>query len=103
MELLMRMGMKKDMLKGEAAARGIGEATARDLAWLGAKVVIADISKSGYAVAKSINDSGGEATFIKTDVSKEESIKNLVNETNRLFGKIDIQVNSAARLKVGLF
>jgi len=106
MELLVRMGLKKDMLKGEVAvitgaARGIGEATARDLAWLGAKVVLADISESGSEVAKSINESGGEAVFIKTDVSKEESIKNLVNETKRIFGKIDIQINSAARLKVG--
>jgi glucose 1-dehydrogenase len=56
------------------AGGGIGEAYARRLAAEGAKVVIAEIDEQkGESVARSIQADGGEASFVRTDVSSEDS------------------------------
>lgn len=53
------------------AGSGMGRAGATLLAAEGAKVVVADINEDkGRRVSKSIVDSGGDATFIKVDVSE---------------------------------
>jgi len=78
------------------SARGIGEGIAIRFAEEGAKVVIADIKeKEGQAIAKRINDMGEQAMFLKTDVSKENEIKNMVAQTIKTYGKVDILVNNA--------
>ncbi|WP_163934866.1 SDR family NAD(P)-dependent oxidoreductase [Paraferrimonas sp. SM1919] len=68
---------------------GIGASTAERLAKAGAKVVIAG-RKGGEEVAAK---TGG--IFVKTDVSSEESVKNLMETANAEFGGIDIVVNCA--------
>ncbi|CAM4248760.1 short-chain dehydrogenase [Bacillus manliponensis] len=76
-------------------AQGIGEAIVRLFVQEGAKVVIADLSHEGEKLANTLNNTGSGACFIKTDVSKETDIQNLVQETINRFGKLDIMVANA--------
>ena len=102
-------GMKQGMLEGEVAVitgggSNIGLGTARSLAWLGAKVVIAQRSeKRGSEAAALINQENrpGTAIFVPTDVSREDSVSNLVNEARAAFGKVDILLNNAMVMGVG--
>jgi len=78
------------------AAQGIGLAIAHVVAREGAKVVIADINGEGAEkAAGEVRDSGGQALAIKTDVSKDEEVTQMVSRTVEHFGKIDIMVNNA--------
>ncbi len=78
------------------ARRGIGEAIALKLAEQGAKVIVTDISKEDcQKVVEKIETSGGEGLALKLDVTKEDEIKSVVEETKEKFGKIDILVNNA--------
>ncbi len=98
-----RTGLKRDALKGEVAvvtggASNIGLGIARSLAWLGARVVIADINpETGYATEKLIDKENGPGTalFVVTDVSDEISMKIMAEKAFRKFGKVDILVNNA--------
>jgi NAD(P)-dependent dehydrogenase (short-subunit alcohol dehydrogenase family) len=75
---------------------GIGKAAALALSRAGAKVVVAGRRDSeGQAVVNAIKKSGGEAFFVKTDVSKEGDVKALVDKTVSAFGHLDIAFNNA--------
>lgn len=75
---------------------GIGEGICRAYGENGAKVVIAGRNaERGDKIAADINAAGGEATFIKTDVTIEEDIIALVDKTIKKYGKLDIMVNNA--------
>lgn len=79
------------------AAQGIGEVYARSIAAEGAAVVVADLNEeSGEKVAAAIAESGGRATFVRTDVSSHESAAALVERTVAEHGGIDGLVNNAA-------
>src|ERR1051325_656089 len=79
------------------AGQGIGRAVAKGLAAEGAKVVIAELNaENGMRVAGDIERAGNTAIAVSTDVSDEASVANLVAETLRAFGTIDILVNNAA-------
>jgi len=71
-------------------ASGIGEATVRLFAQEGAKVVIADFSERGQHISDELNNSGFDTLFVKTDVTIEEDIKNMVHETVNKYGKLDV-------------
>lgn len=91
----MRLDGKVAIVTG--GAMGIGEAYTRGMAREGAKVVIADVNeKIGQDVAESINNAGGTALFVKTDVSKKSDVEALIDKTVAEFGKLDILVNNAA-------
>jgi NAD(P)-dependent dehydrogenase (short-subunit alcohol dehydrogenase family) len=78
------------------AASGIGEATARMFAREGARVVIADLlDQEGRAVAQSITEGGGEACFVKLDVTAEESWKEALQRAEQSFGAMHIVVSNA--------
>ncbi|HRJ29462.1 MAG TPA: glucose 1-dehydrogenase [Cyclobacteriaceae bacterium] len=78
------------------AGSGIGEATAKLFASEGAKVVVSDISEqSGKRVVEEIKKAGGEAIFVKADTGKAVDHENLVKETVKAFGKLNIAVNNA--------
>ena len=84
------------------AAEGIGEAIAIELASNGAKVACIDFNKeSGIDTAKKINDIGGEALFIKTDISDPNQVKSMVSESSNFLESIDILVNNAAKFIFG--
>jgi len=78
------------------ASSGIGEATAREFALNGSKVILAARSESRLdQIVREINSSGGEAFYVKTDVSIEEDCKQLIEKTIEKYSKIDILVNNA--------
>src|SRR5580658_1088428 len=75
---------------------GIGKAAALALAKAGANVVVAGRRESeGQAVVQAIEKSGGEALFVKTDVSRETDVKALVDKTVATFGRLDFAFNNA--------
>jgi NAD(P)-dependent dehydrogenase (short-subunit alcohol dehydrogenase family) len=75
---------------------GIGEAVSRELARRGARVVVADIKgNDARRVAAAIADSGGRATASNVDVSKEQDIRSLVEDTASNYGRLDYQFNNA--------
>jgi len=87
-------------LKGKVAiitggARGLGKAYALRLAEEGAQIVISDILDA-IKVKQDIEERGGEAFALYTDVSNEESTKEMAQRTIERFGKIDILINNAA-------
>jgi len=78
------------------SSRGMGKATALALAREGAKMVIADTDLTkGEDVVRGIEKLGGEAIFVKADVSKRADVERMVQATLDRFGKIDILVNNA--------
>jgi NAD(P)-dependent dehydrogenase (short-subunit alcohol dehydrogenase family) len=79
------------------AGSGIGRACAIEFAIEGAKVVVADINLKGAEdTVKEITAANGIAVVFKTDVSKPESVIQLVDFTIRTFSKIDALINNAA-------
>jgi 3-oxoacyl-[acyl-carrier protein] reductase len=79
------------------AATGIGCALATVLAGEGAKVALLDIDdQRGQAVAAAIVDDGGDARFVKSDVSDPGSVNSAVATVVDTFATIDIVVNNAA-------
>ena len=94
----MRLEGRVAMVTG--GARGQGEAEARLFAREGASVVICDVLvDEGRQVAAEINEAGGQAHFIKLDVSSEPEWKNAVDAAVRRFAGLDILVNNAAVLR----
>ncbi len=88
--------MKDKVAIVTGASSGIGLATAENFAGKGAKVVLAARNfEKIKALAKKINRNGENALAIQTDVSDENSCKNLIEKTIQEFGKIDILVNNA--------
>jgi NAD(P)-dependent dehydrogenase (short-subunit alcohol dehydrogenase family) len=83
------------------AGRGIGRELAKALAWLGAKIIIAEIEDSGNFVEELIRSEGGEALFVKTDVSNEESMNELAKKAFKEYKKVDILVNNAITYSIG--
>lgn len=77
-------------------ASGFGEAIARRFAGEGARVLCADVDEEkGSQVVQSITTGGGEALFVKTDVSNSEQVSNMVEICHDRYGAIDILVNNA--------
>ena len=79
------------------AAQGIGEAYARAIAAEGAAVVVADLhEEAGEKGAAGIEENGGRAIFVRTDVSDHTSAAALAERTVAELGGIDGLVNNAA-------
>ena len=75
---------------------GIGRAAAIGFAQRGAKVAIGDRDvKRGEETVRRIKEAGGEAIFVKTDVSAESDVKAMVEKTVQNFGKLDCAFNNA--------
>ena len=90
----MRLKDKVALITGGTS--GIGEATALLFAAEEASVAITGRTHSrGTAVAESIQQKGGEAIFIRADVSLAKDCLHAVDETVRAFGRVDILFNNA--------
>lgn len=75
---------------------GFGRATSLLFAKEGAKVVVVDYNEEGAKqTAENIKSAGGQAIYVKADVSKEEDVKHFVDEAVKAFGKLDIIFNNA--------
>lgn len=79
-------------------ATGIGRATAVEFAKAGAKVVVGDVDDRATETVQIITDAGGNATFVRTDVTDDDAVKNLVDTTVAQHATIDIAFNNAGVL-----
>jgi NAD(P)-dependent dehydrogenase (short-subunit alcohol dehydrogenase family) len=78
------------------AASGMGKAIAILYAQEGAKVVVSDMNLDGAkATVAEIEENGGTAMAVLTNVTKEEDIQTLINVTVKIYGTVDILVNNA--------
>jgi NAD(P)-dependent dehydrogenase (short-subunit alcohol dehydrogenase family) len=82
-----------------AGGRGnsIGRAYALGLAGAGAAVVVADLNAEGAgSVRDEIVSAGGKAIAVGVDITKPDSVRNMVRAASEAFGGVDILVNNAA-------
>jgi short-subunit dehydrogenase len=85
------------------ASSGIGEVTAISLAQLGAKVVLAARNENKLIeLVKKIESKGDKAISIKTDISREKDVINLINTTISKWDRIDILISNAGQYIQGL-
>ena len=90
-----RVAGKVALITGGAS--GMGKADAHLLAAEGAKVVVADLNEvEGRAVAAAI---GGDAVFMRLNVSDEDNWKTVIADTVEKFGRLDILVNNAGEFR----
>jgi NADP-dependent 3-hydroxy acid dehydrogenase YdfG len=84
------------------ASSGIGEATARELARLGADVAIGARRKERLdELASAIEDDGASALAVETDVTDRAQAQALVAQTVERFGRLDVVVNNAGQMLLG--
>lgn len=89
-------GLKDRVAIVTGGSLGIGKATALTFCREGTKVVIADmLQEEGERVADAINQGGGQAIFVRTNVASEEDVIALVQKTLDTFGQLDFAVNNA--------
>ena len=75
---------------------GIGRATALAFAREGARVVIGDLDpEGGEQAVRAIRDAGGEASFLRTNVSVEADVEGLVDHAMKFYGSLDLAFNNA--------
>ncbi len=90
----MRLKDKVCIITG--GAKGIGEATSYKFAEEGAKVVVADIDFAAAETAvANIKAKGGDALAVKVDVVNKESVAQMVEQTMKKYGRIDVLINNA--------
>lgn len=78
------------------ASSGLGEATARHLSAQGATVVLgARRADRIQALADELNDSGGKALALQTDVTDADQVKRLVDAAVQTYGRVDVVLNNA--------
>jgi NAD(P)-dependent dehydrogenase (short-subunit alcohol dehydrogenase family) len=77
-------------------ASGIGRATALTFAREGAKLIIADMNEDGgQQTVHLITEKGGEAIFVRTDVSKAVEVQALISTAVETYGRLDCAHNNA--------
>ncbi|TNJ62904.1 glucose 1-dehydrogenase [Paenibacillus hemerocallicola] len=97
----MRLQDKVCIITG--AGSGIGQSSALLFGREQAIVVVGDIDReNGEETARQIVSAGGRAVYIHADVTSPESAKALIDETIRLYGKIDVLFNNAGISGVGM-
>src|ERR1700704_6037089 len=88
--------MKNPVVLITGALTGIGRAAAIIFAQEGAQIVVSGRrDKQGQELVAELQGLGAEAIFVRTDVRKDEDVRNLVDQTVKRFGRLDIAVNNA--------
>jgi NAD(P)-dependent dehydrogenase (short-subunit alcohol dehydrogenase family) len=78
------------------ALTGIGRAAAEVFAQEGARIVVSGRrDKEGQDLVAELQKLGAEAIFVRSDVRKDEDVRNLVDQTVKHFGRLDVAVNNA--------
>jgi NAD(P)-dependent dehydrogenase (short-subunit alcohol dehydrogenase family) len=78
------------------AGSGIGRATSAIFAREGARLILADVVEdAGRATTQAITETGGEALFIKTDVSQAADVEALIAKAVATYGRLDCAFNNA--------
>ena len=94
----MRLEGKVALITG--GSRGQGATEAELFVKEGARVVVADIlEREGNAVVAQIREGGGDASFIKLDVTSEDDWQDAVEFTLNTYGRLDVLINNAAIYK----
>jgi len=89
-----RLDGKVAFLTGAGA--GIAKATAVAFAREGAKVAIAEINaEAGRGAERDVRAAGGDALFIETDVTRDDSVRRAIEATVARFGRLDAMMNCA--------
>ncbi len=90
----MRLQDKVCIITG--AGSGMGRTAALMFAAEGAKIVVAEFSEpAGSETVRLVREAGGEATFVKVDVSNEADAKRMVDHAVATFGRVDALYNNA--------
>ncbi|MCU4975802.1 SDR family oxidoreductase [Halobacteria archaeon AArc-m2/3/4] len=78
------------------ASTGIGHAAASRFVEEGARVVVADVNvEDGEATVEALEEMGGEAIFVETDVSEWSDVEEMVETTVDTYGRLDFAFNNA--------
>ena len=97
----MRLEGKVALITGAAAGvegelMGFGGASAHLFTREGAKVILCDINEEmGEKTASQVRDNGGDAIFVRLDVTSEQDWADAIKTTISSFGRLDILVNNA--------
>ncbi len=92
----MDLGLEGKVAIVTGSARGLGAATAQRLAAEGARVVVTDINRDGAeASAEALRAQGFTAHCVTGDITRQEDVQRLVDETVATFGTVHILVNNA--------
>ena len=90
----MRLEGKVAVITG--AGSGMGRVAAQMFGAEGAKVVVAEFAAdAGEETVRQVIDAGGDASFVKTDVSRENDARAMVDHVVERFGRIDVLYNNA--------
>src|SRR6266850_1274375 len=88
--------MKNSVVLITGALTGIGRAAAIIFAREGAQIVVSGRrDKQGQELVAELQGLRAEAIFVRTDVRKDEDVRNLVDQTVKRFGRLDVAVNNA--------
>src|SRR6266849_1573409 len=88
--------MKNSVVLITGALTGIGRAAAIIFAREGAQIVVSGRrDKQGQELVAELQGLGAEAIFVRTDVRTDEDVRNLVDQTVKRFGRLDVAVNNA--------
>jgi NAD(P)-dependent dehydrogenase (short-subunit alcohol dehydrogenase family) len=95
------MRMTEQRFSGKVAlvtggASGIGRACAQLFAKVGASVIVSDVAlEGGHETVRLIEEGGGEASFVETDVSKAAQVEALIGRALEAYGRLDYAFNNA--------
>ena len=90
----MRLQDKVAVITG--AGGGMGRVAAQMFAAEGARIVVAEYSEeAGRETARLVQEAGGQATFVKVDVSREADARAMIDHAVSTFGRVDVLYNNA--------
>jgi len=89
-------GLEKKIALVTGGASGIGRASALAFAKEGARVVVVDLTnEAGEETVRQIREAGGDACFVRADVSRTKDVEEMVKKTVQLYGRLDCALNNA--------